>query len=169
MIDCTLLSDRMIAVAHGRAVWTAEDRAHLAACPDCSGEWSLVQRGARLGIAVGQELPAELLATRVLAELRKPAPARFPRLRTWRWVALPIAAALAVMVWRGQPPAPEPAAGVTVASSQGLLPELEGLESSDLESLLDVLPATESPVGDARGLGDLDEDELQTMLRSLEG
>ena len=58
---------------------------------------------------------------------------------------------------------------MTVASSQGLLPELEGLDSSDLESLLDVLPATESPVGDARGLGDMDEDELQAMLRSMEG
>ena len=169
MTDCTLLSDRMIAVAHGRAGWTAEDRAHLAACPGCSAEWSLVQRGARLGIAVGERLPAEFLATRVLAELRKPAPARFPRLRAWRWVALPMAAALAMLVWRGQPSGTEPAAVVTVASSQGLLPELEGLDSSDLESLLDALPATESPIGDVRGLGDLDEDELQAMLRSMEG
>lgn len=169
MTDCTLLSDRMIAVAHGRGGWTDEDQAHMAACPDCSAEWSLVQRGAQLGIAVGEGLPVEFLATRVLAELRKPVPARFPGLRAWRWAALPIAAALAMMVWRGQPPATEPGAVMTVASSQGLLPELEGLESSDLESLLDVLPATESPVGDARGLGDMDEEELQTMLRSLEG
>ena len=169
MTDCTLLSDRMIAVAHGGAAWTDEDGAHMAACPDCSAEWSLVQRGAQLGVAIGEGLPAELLATRVLAELRKPAPARFPRLRAWRWAALPLAAALAMMVWRGQPPATEQGTVMTVASSQGLLPELEGLDSSDLESLLDVLPATESPVGDARGLGDMDEDELQAMLRSMEG
>ena len=169
MTDCTLLSDRMIAVAHGRAGWAAGDEAHLAACQACAAEWRLVQRAARLGINVGTELPADFVATRVLAELRQPVPAGWPWRRAWRWLALPMAAAAALVVWRGRSPLPEESIGATVVASQGLLPELEFLDASELDSLLDVLPATDAPVGDVGGLGDLDEDELQAMLRLMEG
>lgn len=169
MTECTLLSDRMVDVAHGRSGWTSDDEAHLTTCPDCTAEWVLVQRGARLGIAVGDGLVADHVATRVLAELGRPAPARVPWLRHWRWLALPIAAALALMIWQGPATGPGDHAGVTVAVSPELLPELELLDASELETLFDVLPASEVPVGDVGGLGDLDEEELQAMLHLMEG
>jgi hypothetical protein len=170
MTECTLLSDRMVDVAHGRSGWTADDEAHMVACPDCTAEWALVQHGARLGTAVGDGLAADHVATRVLAELRRPAPARVPWLRRhWQWLALPIAAALALMVWQGPAVGPGDDAGVTVAVSPELLPELELLDASELETLFDLLPASEGPVGDIGGLGDLDEGELQAILHSMEG
>lgn len=170
MSDCTGLSDRMVSVAHGKAGWAPADLVHLRDCPDCAGEWDLVQRGARLGERATETLVPEFMATRVLAELRRPSPSRAPArwLAGWRWLALPVAAAAALMVWRGTD-RPSIPVGVEVAAVESLLPELEDLQADELESLLEAVPASSAPTGDVGGLGDLDEGELQAMLRSLEG
>ena len=54
MTVCEQLSDRMPAVAHGQAGWSAEEQAHLAGCADCRAEWDLVSAASRLGLDVAE-------------------------------------------------------------------------------------------------------------------
>lgn len=168
MSECTRLSDRMVPVAHGWAAWGPAEREHLERCSHCASEWALVQVGARLGMEIEASLPADFMATRVLAGLRR----RDTRVSAWgraaRWLALPFAAAAALMLWRGTG-APEMVGSVPFAAAEVLLPELEDLEPDELEALLEAVPASGIPVGGGGGLGDLDEQELQAMLRSMEG
>jgi hypothetical protein len=49
MSDCGWLSDRMPAVALGRAEWTRDETRHLSDCRSCQREWELVQLSSRLG------------------------------------------------------------------------------------------------------------------------
>lgn len=123
MTDCTRLSDRMAAVAHRRAAWSADEAAHLASCRDCAAEWRVFQVGTTLGAEVARTLPADFLATRVVAA---------------------------------------PAAQIA------LLPELESLDATDLETVLQLLP---DPDGSAeiRILDELTDDEMTRLLNGLEG
>jgi hypothetical protein len=173
MTGCALLSERMAVVAHRRGTWSPDEEAHLAACGDCLSEWRLIQAGARLGHDLDQSFPADMMATRVMASLRQPAP-RLLRPRVWRWLAVPAAAAaaIALVMWRGpsSPPAGDRTSRPMVsAEANGLLPELEELGTTELESVLQLLPAVEDGVDDIHNYNDMTEDEVETILRSLEG
>jgi hypothetical protein len=173
MTECALLSERMVAVAHRRATWSPDEAAHLAACGDCRAEWRLVQAGAQLGRDLERTFPAEMMATRVMASLRQPAPRPLPA-RAWRWLAAPaaVAAAIALMLLRGpsSPLAGDRTPRPTVSAEAGaLLPELEELGTTELESVLQLLPSVDTPVEDIHNYNDMTEDELEGVLGSLEG
>jgi hypothetical protein len=122
-----------------------------------------------LGLAVEQQIDAAAMAAGVLERLRREALRRqSPRIRfptVVRWVAVAAAAVLAITVFRGRGPDDS----VPLAIEQALLPELEGLAADDLEQVLEVLPAEALVREGAGGTSDLNEDELSSVLRSLEG
>jgi hypothetical protein len=172
MSECTRLSDRIPEVALGRARWTPDQAAHLRACADCRAELALVQAT----IALGQKAPrltdpagmAEVVERRLVAQ---------PPRRAWRgsMAGLAAAAALVLAVWTRWPARPaerEPVRAPT-AAGQALvpLPELELLEPSELDSLLQRMetPVAGSSTLDAPSLGDLEDTELEQVLATWEG
>ena len=76
MTACERLSDRMPDVARGRARWTAEEAAHLAACADCLAEWDLVATTIRLGAKAPGTDPERHGGGRPAAGIRGPAVSR---------------------------------------------------------------------------------------------
>lgn len=165
----THLSDRMPDVAHGRDTWTVLDQEHLSGCEDCRGEWTLVQRGSRLGSEIDGSLDlsalTEKVSTRVVAARR----ARIMRFRSARWfIPMAAAAALLIMLTRSAPsPAGADSYGLITAV---LLPELELLSEEELELVFDVVPAATNPLEQGiPGVTDLGEEELERLLRTLEG
>jgi len=173
------LSDQMPAVARGLSAWSPGDEAHLAGCPDCRAEWRLHTMAQSLGRAVDASLDVNAVVAGVATRLRGaerrtdlPSLRGAKRRSNLRWL-VPLAAAAALLVAVlpriGDPGAGT--AGTTVA--QTWLPELEVLSADELESLFEVLPAAEGEDGGVTlpspRLGDLTADELELLLRSLEG
>jgi len=169
MIACEWLCERMAEVAHGRSGWTLEESAHLASCAECAAEWGLVAAGGRLGRDLEGRLDTAAIANRVVDRL---AAAR--RVDRWRrtglLVGLAAAAALVIAVWPARHPPPQQIA----RSSQTLtvpLAELDGLDSGQLQAVLETLDAPLSSEASIAipTLGDLDEQQMERVLRSLEG
>ena len=166
MTTCERLSDRMPLVALERERWTPEEEGHFAACPDCRAEWALLRATGRLGegaprVAAEPDLTASLL--RRLAE----SPAERPARRAAPWaLGLAAAAGIALAIWTGLPggktaPAPPPDSVAAAADQLG---------AAELDSLLqDDDPVAGWTMLDMPGLGDLDEDELEQVLRTWEG
>lgn len=169
---CERLSDRMAAVASGRASWTAADEAHLAACADCAAEWRLLAAARRAGDAYTGPADPAAIAAGALARLR--AARRAARRRGWLAGAGALAAAaalvLAVLPQGGDAP---PAAAAT-ATLDLALPELEGADSADLAAALASLRAqgaADQAVStlETPRLYDLDPADLTLALDALEG
>lgn len=169
MIACEWLCERMAEVAHGQSGWTLEESAHLASCAECAAEWELVAAGGRLGRDLEGRLDTAAIANRVVDRL---AAAR--RVDRWRrtglLVGLAAAAALVIAVWPARHPPPQQIA----RSSQTLtvpLAELDGLDSGQLQAVLETLDAPLSSEASIAipTLGDLDEQQMERVLRSLEG
>jgi hypothetical protein len=169
MTELSHLSDRMPAVAHARDSWSAEDLRHLASCSDCRAEWKLVLTGSRLGGELERELDLDALTAAVTTRLREAPKARGLRLPALRWAVLAAAAAaivVAVLLRQVTPGARNP----TAAAQQALLPELEDLSADELETLFEVLPAADALLEPGiPGFDELTEDDLKSVLRTLEG
>lgn len=174
MSPCAFLSDRMVLVADGTADWTAAEAEHLATCPDCRAEWRLTQGARRLGSEAARRTDAARVSRQVLATLA----GERRRRRSFRvggLVGLAAAAALAIMVSTADRRGPGDDAGnVAVVEADGLqlrLAELESLNEAELEAILDGLevPLSEGAGGAPPALGDLDDTQLERVLRSLEG
>lgn len=172
MINCESMTDRMPLIAHGRAEWTGEEEAHLARCPACAAEWQLIAAARRLGDSAVRRLDPDLAGRAVLARLAKE-----QRHRSWRRMglmgSLAAAALVALVVWSG-PDRNGPAEARGVSAAEGLQLPLAELESLDEGELMAVLQGLESPLGaeatpEAPALGDLQDSELERVLRSLEG
>ena len=166
MTDCDHLSDRIPAVAHGRDSWTPADERHLTGCADCRAEWELVRAAGRIGAGLPRLADRPALTDAVLRRLASdPAPA--PRPRVIRWAAgLAAAAAVALAVGTGTGRSPV-APLVPPGTDTGMVP----LSTAQVDSLLD---ADEEPLAgwtmlETPGLGDLNEDELERLLRTWEG
>ena len=169
MSGCARLSDRMPAVVHGRSRWSPDEAAHLAACAECRDELALVQAA----VTLGRKTP-RLSDPAGLAETveRRLAGARLRRRDGARRIAgLAAAAALLIMVWGRWPERPAPTAAGAAAQALVPLPELELLDPSELDSLLQRMetPAAGSSTLDAPGLGDLEDTELEQVLATWEG
>ncbi len=171
MTLCGQLSERMPQVAAGRREWTADEAAHLAGCTECRAEWELVTLAQGLGENVVADLDAHHVTERVLGRLRVEAVNRRRRLA---WVLSGLAAAAVVILAVSTGPRlglrrhPASTAGAVAVS----LPELDSLQSGELEALLetmDQLAPTTGGAPEAQGLGDLDTTELERVLSSLEG
>jgi hypothetical protein len=170
MTDCERLSDRMPEVAMLQAAWTPEEAAHLASCPDCRAEWALVQAARRVEAgAPAVDVEAVVGAVQRRLGMERAARRRHP----WVWAAAAAAAAgIAFAVTtgteRGEVPAP-----LAVAEAGPLLPlpELEGLETAQLDTLLQTLDgqladeSTAAPAAVEDGAGD----ELEDILAGWEG
>jgi hypothetical protein len=167
MTPCERLSERMPDVARGRSTWNPEEAAHLAACAECQAEWRLVTTVGRIASRAPVLRDSEGLASGVLRQVEADRRAR----RSWRGPLLGAAAAAALVAgfWtalRDDALRTQMAPAVEIA-----LPELEPLETAELDSLLDVMdstPAAWSALGEPT-LGDLDADELEQVLGTWEG
>jgi hypothetical protein len=173
MSECTRLSDRIPAVATGRSEWMSEEMDHLRRCESCRREWELVQLTHRLGHGRLPELDANFITS---ALLRRLAASRQSRRRTWRLVGLATAAGMIALLWIGNRSTPQAdRAEPSVASSseavlQIPLPELEGLEPAELDSLLRSMDApVDNTALEDPDLGDLDSAELEAVLDTWEG
>jgi hypothetical protein len=179
------LTDQLPDLVRGTHPWTDEARAHLAECATCADELAMLE-------AIHGELSTrpvavniEAVTAGVLAGLRAPetpviALADHPRAKArggaMRWVVgLAAAAAVVFAVATQRPAATTPdAADDTARRGGSVLPELERLETWELEVLLaSVEPATTTTdsgvLGDLPRLGDLDDTELEQLLETMEG
>jgi hypothetical protein len=188
MNACERLSDRMPDVAAGSG-WSAAEAAHLAGCADCTAEWNVVRRTAALG--AGFTLRQEP-ATITRAVLDRVAEARRAE-RRWsgivrRAAGTAAAASIILAAWvtlhrphatsanpitnerpvasTGTVRAPDSTAALTLD-----IAELDGLSTAELKDLLDRMDVPLSTGGtvDPSRAGDLTHDELERVLRSLEG
>jgi hypothetical protein len=166
MTSCEEMLDRMPAVAQGTAQWSEEEAKHLAGCPNCQAEWSLVQGAQALG-SQAAALDVERLGVAVLGRLR--AERQASRWRRAGWVTgLAAAAAVALVVWvKG----PDKTVGPVHEAFRIPVAELDSLDNRELESVLEDLdaPLGAGSLNGSSGLGDLDDGQLERVLRSLEG
>jgi hypothetical protein len=166
MTDCHRLSDRIPAVALGRDRWTAAEQAHLAQCADCRAEWDLVRAAGRIGGGLPSLADRSDLAAAVLRRVAD-APAPKSHRRFLRWAGgLAAAAAVTLAVWTGTAREPRPWTGTA-----GVEAAVEPLSTAQVDSLL---AADEAPLAgwsmlETPTLGDLNEDELERLLRTWEG
>lgn len=178
-IDCATLQERMPDVAAGTSAWSASETEHLASCGECALEWRLIQAARAHGDQIVAAIDPAAMATRVLAGLR-PARAR----RGWQrsaWIGGLAAAAVLVLVLRiALPVAPVDSvidsvalATATAAPLGRTIPmaELDALDAEELEAVLEQLDGTAAAAsgGDVPAIGDLDDHQLERVLRSLEG
>jgi hypothetical protein len=173
MTVCETLREKMPEVAAGELQWSAGEREHVATCPACAAEWRLVQAAREIGApAAGRVDPARLtgvVLTRVAAARRA---ARWKR-GGWL-VGLATAAGLAfVLLGRSGPAGGGPGATPALPAAESGLPvaELDGLDAGQLESVLDQIevPLDQTGTGPVPSMGDLDDHQLERVLRSLEG
>ena len=174
MSECGWLSDRIPAVALGRAEWTPEEVGHLNGCRECQQEWNVVRAASHLGEGVAAPDP-EALAVAVLRRLRRDRETGRQRRRAGGLAGFAAAAAVAAAVWTGgndirteQLPQTRPIVAGRLAIP---LPELESLQPAELDS---VLQTVDEPNGggshsDEPDLRDLNADELERVLDSWEG
>jgi hypothetical protein len=171
MSYCERLSDRMPDVATQRAAWTSDEAAHLASCTDCRAEWNLVLAARRLE-ARGPTVDPTVIAAAV--QRRLAADRTAGRRNRWFWAggaAAAAAAAIALAVTRGPAPRSETGPVVAVETDPLLpLPELEGLETAQLDTLLQALdgPLAGASAADSASVDDADA-ELDQLLATWEG
>ena len=172
MSGCERLSDRMPEVAMRRAAWSAEEAEHLGACADCRAEWELMLAARRLEArapAVNVDLVAAGVQRRLAAQRKASRRAR------WLWTAAgSAAAAAAVAIAVATGPASGPDGGTpVVARAEALvpLPELEGLETAELDTLLQALdgPLAGSSTLESSTMSDDVDAELERILATSEG
>lgn len=181
MNSCEALSDRMPAVASGRATWTAGEAAHLATCADCRAEWELVAAARTLGRDVVPGRAPEAMAAAALAQDRAARHADARR-RTTRWAiswgGLAAAAMLMLAVLFRQPGADAPAvattpdpAPVAAVAFRLSLPELDDADPEELQAVLDGLdvPLGESSTLDGGVTDDVTGPDMERVLRAWEG
>ncbi len=171
MTDPHIDSDRMPLLAHAGGKWTPVETAHLAGCAECRLEWELVQAASALGRAAASRIDPNRVAARVLHRLTE-APRRSSgfAVRPARW-ALALAAAAAIVLAFRIAGSHSPVRVAPSPARPGILHELDELTASELEAIFDAIPpaaANETHVESAP-FGELDTNDLERVLRSLEG
>jgi hypothetical protein len=171
-MTCERLSDRMPAVALGRERWTDEERRHLESCPDCRAEWEMVGRTQRLGRDIEKEIDSVRVSAGVLHRLATEPVVRRPG-RGW-WIGIgtaAVAAGLFLMLRHPTVPPTAPSETLETGAFEIRLTELDSLDASQLTTVLEWIddplevPSTE----DLPSLQELDQPQLERVLRSLEG
>jgi hypothetical protein len=170
MTDCLDLSDRMPAVAHGRLQWSAAEAAHLTECRDCAAEWRIVQAGLQLhaGLTLDSAQTADAVVTRLRAAPHgRGIIHRIP----WRsgLVGLVAAAASVAIIFSTPKSATLPPIGVIdSAAAIAILPELQGLNDTQLEAMLHSLGPTagDAAPGLVPHLEDLTDGELEQLIQT---
>lgn len=176
-IECGTLTDRMPDVASGQAQWSEAESAHLAGCESCALEWRIVSAARLLGGSAARQIDATALTGKVIAGVR----AAEQRSRWTRagWMSGLAAAAVLLLVLRINLPPSRPAAEppdtstVAVTPVTGALPmaELDALDEEQLQAVLEHLEAAAGSLDGnvAPRMSELDDQQLERVLRSLEG
>lgn len=168
-MSCPRLSDRMVQVLAGRSRWSEEESNHLARCPDCGAEWRLLTRAGAIGDRISTPDAGQVTA----AVLRRVAADRQQSRSSRRRWMIGIAAAVAASLLLVSRLTEAPVAPATPLVQRLEIPFLE-LDSLSADQLQAVLETLEPPLGsestlDAPTLQDLDDTQLERLLRSLEG
>jgi hypothetical protein len=172
MSDCERLSDKMPDVAHHRIEWTPGEAAHLAACAECLAEWDLVLAARALDEDAPTFSDPSALTAALRRRLAEDRAARARTRRAWSFAGAAVAAAAILAVVTGRDPGPgETAPAVAEAGALVPLPELEGLEAAQLDTLLQSLdrPVAGTSTLDASTLGEYEDGELEQVFASWEG
>ena len=176
MTDCGWLSDRMPAVALGRAEWTPQEIHHLQGCRACQQEWEVVSAGSRLGQRRETGIDTEAVAASVLQRLRDERAGPYVRRRTWAVSGLAAAAAIIMAIWAGNAGDPaattRPNGSLAAAQLEIPLPELESLQAAELDTVLQAMDEPNNLRDPGEGepeLSDLNSDELERVLDTWEG
>jgi hypothetical protein len=175
MSECGLLSERIPAVALGRAGWTAQERQHLDDCPACKQEWEIVRGAGLLGQDVEERLDLHAITVSLRQRLQSDRQVERLRRRTLTVGSLAAAAGIVNALWTGSPSAPSDSGPMTGALAAGRLaiplPELQSLEPAELDSLLQTMddPNAVRAAMEDPDLGDLSSEELESVLDSWEG
>jgi hypothetical protein len=169
-MNCERLSDRMAGVLAGRDRWSREDEEHLLVCADCRSEWQLLGRAAALGADL-PVLDAANIASQV--RLRLARANRGARNLTLGWIGIGLAAAAALVLVVTRPDGKSPPGPGPISATNLEIPfsELDSLSPAQLQAVLETLepPLGSSSTLDAPTLQDLDDHQLERLLRSLEG
>jgi hypothetical protein len=171
MSECIRLSDHMPVVILGRREWSAEEIRHLGDCASCHAEWQLVQAANRLGEQVGRSIDQENVSRTLLARLATERAAGARR-RAWSAAGVAAAAAISALIWTGS--AVNHTERALVPSTVALqipLPELDSLQPAELDSVLQTIDEAglQGSTLDSPDLGELENDELETVLDYWEG
>ena len=173
MNDCERLSDRMPDVALHRVEWTADETDHLAACPECQAEWRLVLGAGALGQRAPTIADPPALAAMLQRRLAEDLAARSRARRAWSFAGAAVAAAaiLVAVVTGGDSGPTGTARSVAQAGALVPLPELDGLGTAELDTLLRSLdrPLDGTSTLDASTLGEHEDGELEQVLATWEG
>ncbi len=172
MTHCESIQDRIPLVANGLAEWDTAEAAHVASCPECSAEWRTVMLARQLGDAAARRIDPARVSSAVL--LRLASQRRATRWKRGGWLAGLAAAAALVLMVRAGSRHPSEAADTSQTVTAALHVPLAELETLDAEELESVLNGLDEPLGsgaapDTPHLGDLDDQQLERVLRSLEG
>ncbi len=167
MIHCDAMLDRMPDVAAGRSAWSEEESGHLRDCAECQSHWKVVRAGVFLGQGLVAEVVPEAIAGRVRDRLR--AERRRTLVRRIGWLTgLAAAASLALVLWSGRGPntPTAPVAELTIPVA-----ELDSLSAPELQSVYEAMeaPLVEGSSAEAVPMGELDDQQLERILRALEG
>ena len=170
MIDCAAMQDRMPDVALGAGAWTDAEAGHLLTCADCALEWRIVRAGA--GLHADTIVPADRIATLVMTRLREAPPEpRAIRRIPWRGTLVGlIAAAASVILVLGAPRLrTSGSTGISDSATLAVLPELQGLDDGQLETVLKGLdsgPIDAVVPGQMPHLEDLTDAQLEQLLHT---
>jgi hypothetical protein len=168
-MTCERLSDRMPLVAANQSAWTDEERRHLATCADCSAEWRVVVSAAAMGRDVSRDMDLDLLGQKVIARLAA-APASRRRVSPLWYAAIGVAAGLLLLLgpWRT---ATDPAEPPGQTAFEIPMMELDSLNDDQLRMVLEAIdePLATPTSTEVPSTLDLDDTQLERVLRSLEG
>ena len=169
MRDCTAMRDRMPDVARGTETWADAEVLHLAASTECAREWRVVHAGVGLQgrLVIGVDRVADVVLARLRTEpLAAPVIRRLP----WRGtvIGLLAAAASVVLILNSSRLQRSPSVDRTDALTITVLPELAGLDESELVIVLQSLGPTagDATPGVVPHLEDLTDTELEQLLHS---
>jgi hypothetical protein len=172
MNDCERLSDRMPEVALHGGAWIAEEAAHLATCAECRAEWALIQQARDLDVRAPTIADPSALAVDVLRRLATERAKALRARRAWSFAGLAAAAAVAAAVLTGREVETTRSPQI-VAEGEALvpLPELDGLETAQLDTLLQSLDRAVAGGSslDASTLGEYEDGELEQVFATWEG
>jgi hypothetical protein len=172
MNDCERLSDRMPEVALHGGAWIAEEAAHLATCAECRAEWALIQEARDLDVRAPTIADPSALAVDVLRRLATVRAKALRARRAWSFAGLAAAAAVAAAVLTGREVETTRSPQI-VAEGEALvpLPELDGLETAQLDTLLQSLDRAVAGGSslDASTLGEYEDGELEQVFATWEG
>ncbi|MEO8201254.1 MAG: hypothetical protein ABI679_12080 [Gemmatimonadota bacterium] len=170
-MTCESLSDRMPEVALGGESFHPEELRHLETCAECAHEWRLVGQASKMGQSI--QLDGGGIAATVLHRLAtEPAQSNSRRYAWFTVGGMAAAAALVLLVLRpGRvnhelPGTPPPSAAFQIP-----LVELDSLNGEQLQAVLESIDEPlETPSRiEAPSMLELDDQQLERVLRSLEG